>query len=240
QAVAINDGRFLAVGAKDEIEAVAVSSTRRIDLGGRTVVPGFIHAHSHPCYAGLRHLRQIDCDLRSIADIQAAVRQRAAQSSAGQWVLGFKYDDTKIREARPLTLQDLDAAAPNHPVRIEHRGGHTSYVNSEALRLAGIFEQTPDPPGGRFDRDPNTRRLNGRVSENANAVFESIIPAKYTRDDYRQAVKIISAMMARAGVTSVHDAQGSPEDLRAYQDAHEAGELSIRIYCFIDSPHFDR
>jgi predicted amidohydrolase YtcJ len=113
-------------------------------------------------------------------------------------------------------------------------------VNSEALRLAGIFEQTPDPPGGRFDRDPNTRRLNGRVSENANAVFESIIPAKYTRDDYRQAVKIISAMMARAGVTSVHDAQGSPEDLRAYQDAHEAGELSIRIYCFIDSPHFDR
>ncbi len=129
---------------------------------------------------------------------------------------------------------------PNHPVRIEHRGGHTSYVNSLGFKLAGVSEQTSDPPGGRFDRDPQTRQLNGRVSENANEVFEKLIPSNYTRDDYRQAVKLISGMMARSGVTSVHDAQGSPEDLRAYQDAHEAGDLSVRVYCFIDSAHFER
>jgi len=240
QAVAIADGRFLAVGSNEEVNALATSGAKKVDLTGRTVVPGFIDAHTHPCYAGLRHLRQIDCDLRSITDIQSAIRRRAAQTPSGQWVIGFKYDDTKTREGRLLTRQDLDAASPNHPVRILHRGGHTAYVNSLGFKLAGVSEQTPDPPGGRFDRDPESRQLNGRVSENANEVFEKLIPSDYTREDYRQAVKIISGMMARSGVTSVHDAQGSPDDLRAYQDAHEAGDLSVRVYCFIDSPHFDR
>jgi predicted amidohydrolase YtcJ len=240
QALAIADGRLLAVGSNDEVNAMATSRASKIDLTGRTVVPGFIDAHTHPCYSGLRHLRQIDCDLRSIADIQGAIRQRAAQTPAGQWVIGFKYDDTKTRDGRPLNRQDLDAASPNHPVRIEHRGGHTSYVNSLGFRLAGVSDQTPDPPGGRFERDPQSGRLTGRVSENANGVFEKLIPSSYSRDDYRQAVKIISGMMTRAGVTSVHDAQGSPEELRAYQDAHEAGDLSLRVYCFIDSPHFER
>src|SRR5262245_23876935 len=240
QAVAIADGRFLAVGSNDEVNALATSRATKIDLTGRTVVPGFIDAHTHPCYAGLRHLRQIDCDLRSIADIQTAIRQKAAQTPPGQWVTGFKYDDTKTREGRLLTRQDLDSASIDHPVRIEHRGGHTSYVNSLAFKLAGVTEQTTDPPGGRFDRDAQTRHLNGRVSENANSVFEKLIPSNYTRDDYRQAAKIISNMMARAGVTSAHDAQGSPKDLRAYQDAHEVADLSVRVYCFIDSAHFDR
>lgn len=240
QAVAIVDGRFLAVGSNDEMNALKTSAAKKVDLSGRTVVPGFIDAHSHPCYAGLRHLRQIDCDLRSIRDIQSAIRQRAAQTPQGQWVIGFKYDDTKTQEGRPLTRQDLDSASPNHPVRIEHRGGHTSYVNSAALNLAGISEESVDPAGGRFDRDAGTAKLNGRISENANDIFEKLIPSDYSRDDYRQAVKLISSMMARAGVTSVHDAQGTSEDLRAYQDAHEAGDLSVRIYCFINYPHFDR
>ena len=139
QAVAIADGRFLAVGSNEEVNALATSRATKVDLTGRTVVPGFIDAHTHPCYAGLRHLRQIDCDLRSITDIQAAIRQRAAQTPPGQWVIGFKYDDTKTREGRLLTRQDLDAASPDHPVRIEHRGGHTSYVNSLGFKLAGVI-----------------------------------------------------------------------------------------------------
>ena len=101
---------------------------------------------------------------------------------------------------RLLTRQDLDTTSPNHPVRIEHRGGHTSYVNSLGFKLAGVSEQTPDPAGGRFDRDPQTHQLSGRVSENANAVFEKLIPSNYTRDDYRQAVKIISGMLAGPGI----------------------------------------
>jgi hypothetical protein len=240
QAIAIADGRFFAVGSNEEIRALYNSRVEKVDLQGATVLPGFIDAHTHPCYAGLRHLRQVDCDLRSISDIQAAVRQRASQTPPGAWVLGFKYDDTKTSEGRPLTREDLDAAAPSHPVRIEHRGGHTAYVNSLAFKMAGVSETTPDPAGGRFDRDLSTGRLNGRISENARQVFEKLIPSTYSRDDYREAVKLISRLMSRAGITSVHDAQGSPEDLRAYQDAHAAGDLSVRVYCLIDHSHIDR
>jgi predicted amidohydrolase YtcJ len=240
QAVAIADGRFVAAGSKEEIFGLATSLATKLDLEGKTVVPGFIDAHSHPCYAGLRHLRQVDCDLRSISEIQSAIRQRASETPAGNWVLGFKYDDTKTTDARPLTREDLDAAVPQHPVRIEHRGGHTAYINSIALKLAGVSETTPDPPGGRFDRDPGTNRLSGRVSENARGVIEKLIPSTYSRNDYREAVKLISRMMSKTGITSVHDAQGSPDDLRAYQDAYEAGDLTVRVYCLIDCPHIDR
>jgi predicted amidohydrolase YtcJ len=239
QAIAVAGGRFLAVGTNDEVQALATSRTVKIDLGKRTVVPGFIDAHSHPAVSGRLHLRQVDCDLRSIAAIQAAIRKRASETGAGKWVLGFKYDDTKTSEGRPITREDLDAAAPDHPVHIAHRGGHTAYVNSLALKMAGVTESTPDPSGGRFDRD-SSGRLNGRVSERADDVFEKAIPNTFTRDDYREGVKLISKMMSRAGVTSVHDAYGSHDDLRAYQDARDAGELSLRIYCLICHGSVDR
>lgn len=240
QAVAIARDRFLAVGTNDDIRALSTSRTVRIDLGGKTVVPGFIDAHTHPCYAGLRHLRQVDCELPSIADILAALRTRAAETPPGQWVLAFKYDDTKTAERRPLRRLDLDAAVPDRPVRVEHRGGHTSYVNSLAFKMANVSDNTPDPPGGRFERDPSSGGLSGRVSESANDVFDKIIPSQYSRQDYREAVKLISRMMSRTGVTSVHDAQGTTDDLRAYQDAYAAGELSLRVYCLVNYTHMDR
>ena len=238
QAVAIADGRFLAVGTNDEIQQLATAE-RPVDLG-QNVVPARLTPHSHPALSGRLHMRQVDCDLRSIAAIQAAIRQRASETPAGQWVLGFKYDDTKTSEGRPLTREDLDAAAPNHPVHVAHRGGHTAYVNSLAMKMASVSESTPDPTGGRFDRDPSTNRLTGRVSETADEPFEKVIPNTYTRDDYREGVKLITKMMTRTGVTSVHDAYGSYSDLRAYQDAHDAGELSMRVYCLIGYYHIDR
>lgn len=232
QAVAIAGGRFLAVGTNDEIRPMSKPGTRQVDIGGRTVLPGFIDAHTHPCYAGIRHLRWVDCDLRSIAAIQAAIRERAAKTPPGDWVIGFKYDDTKTKEGRKLTREDLDAAAPGHPVFIEHRGGHTGYVNSPALRRAEVTDQTPDPAGGKFDRD-SAGRLTGGLRENATEPFRNLIPSRFTRDEMRQGVKLISQMMVKTGITSVHDAEASPEDLLAYQDAREAGEMSFRVYCFI-------
>jgi len=233
QAVAIVRDRFLAVGNDADVLNLASAATKKIDLGGKTVTPGFIDAHSHPAEAGLMHLRMVDCDLRSISAIQAALRERAAKTPPGEWVLGFKYDDTKTEEGRPLTVADLDAAVPDHPVHIQHRGGHTTYSNSLAFRKAGIDEKTPDPPGGKIDRDASTGKPSGRVAENANELFENAIPQNFTRDDHREGVKLISKMMARTGITSATDAQGSPEDLRAYQDARESGDLLHRVYCFI-------
>ena len=115
EAVAIADGRFLAVGSNEKLQALATGKTQKINLEGQTVVPGFIDAHTHPAEAGLMHLRQVDCDLRSIAEIRNAISERASKSPAGDWVLGFKYDDTKTSDGRPLTREDLDAAAPEHP-----------------------------------------------------------------------------------------------------------------------------
>src|ERR1700756_868937 len=194
EAAAVRRDRFLAVGSNSDVLNLSSPASKKIDLAGKTVTPGFIDAHSHPAEAGLMHLRMVDCDLRSISAIQAALRERAAKTPAREWVLGFKYDDTKTQEGRPLTVADLDAAVPNHPVHIQHRGGHTTYSNSLAFRKAEIDEKTPDPPGGKIDRDPATGKLSGRVAESANDFFDKAIPRHFTRDDHREGIKLISEM----------------------------------------------
>jgi len=239
QALAISRGRIVAIGSDADVLHLAAASSQKIDLGGKTVLPGFIDAHSHPAMAGVMHLRMVDCDLRSIAAIQSAMRERAAKTPAGEWVLGFKYDDTKTTDGRPLKIEDLDAAVPDHPVQIEHRGGHTVYCNSLAFQKAGISDKTPDPPGGKIDRDPATGKLSGRAAESARELFNKVIPEKLTRDDHREGVKLISKMLAKTGITSATEAQGTPTDLLAYQDAHEAGELLYRAYCFINYRYID-
>ena len=240
QAIAISNGRFYAIGMNEEILALAAGSAKKIDLGGNTVLPGFIDAHSHPAEAGLDHLRMVDCDLRSIAEILAALRKQAAKIPPGQWVLGFKYDDTKTSDGRPLSLRDLDEALPDHPVFVEHRGGHTAWVNSLALKLTKIDDKTPDPSGGQYDHDPATGQLTGHVRENAKEAFRKLIPTNFTRDDHREGVKLIAKMMSRTGITSVTDALGSPDDLRAYQDARASGDLSVRVYCSIFFAHIQQ
>lgn len=237
-AVAIANGRFLAVGSDDDVLALSKTGVKKIDLEGKSVVPGFIDAHTHPLYAGIRHLRWVDCDLRSISAIQDAIRERAARTPPGEWVVGFKYDDTKTAERRKLTRKDLDEAVPDHPVFIQHRGGHTAYVNSAAYKAAGVGENTPDPPGGRFERGPDGD-LNGGLAETATEPFWDKIPTDYTRDEYRQGVKLIGEMMTRSGVTSVTDAEGAPVDLRAYQDARDNDDLLLRVYCFIVEKSLD-
>jgi predicted amidohydrolase YtcJ len=226
QAVAVSGGRFLAVGSNEDVLHLAAGRSRKIDLGGKTVLPGFNDAHSHPVESGVEHLRMVACDKNSISEIQAALRQRAAKTPSGQWVLGFLYDDGKT--PRPLSREDLDAV-PDHPVLVRHRGGHTVFVNSMALQMAGVEEKTPDPPGGRFEHD-SAGHLTGHVGDRATAVFEKLIAYKPTRDDYRAGARLISQMMTSKGVTSACDADAAPEDLQGYQDARDVGELRLRVY----------
>jgi predicted amidohydrolase YtcJ len=237
QAVAILGGKFFAVGSNDEIANLAGGA--RIDLGGRTVVAGFIDAHLHTASSGLRHLKEVNCDLRSIAAIQAALRERAQKTPKGEWVVGFMYDDTKTVEGRPLSKADLDAAVPDHPVLVNHRGGHTDYVNSKAMEMADVNERTPDPEGGKFERGADGQ-LTGRIEERAGARFQAKIRTVATRADRREGVKLISKMIAKVGVTSVHDPFGSTEDLMAYQDAYDAGDLRMRVYCFLGAEYVPR
>ena len=237
QAVAISGGRFTAVGSDREILALAAGRSRKIDLGGRTILPGFIDAHSHPAISGLNHLRMVACDLPSISKVTSALHERAGKTPDGQWVLGFLYDDSKTEH--PITLQELDAAAPNHPVIVYHRGGHIAFANSLALKTAGVNEQTPDPDGGLFERGPGGA-FTGRVADKAVAVINKVIPEKNSPQDGRDAVKLISKMMTGKGITSTGDASASADDLRAYQDAYAAGELSLRVYSIMFVDFLDR
>jgi predicted amidohydrolase YtcJ len=239
QAIAISGGKIIAVGTDADVLHLASGFTKKVDLGRKTVLPGFIDAHSHPAVAGVMHLRMVDCDLRSISAIQDALRERAAKTPAGAWVLGFKYDDTKTSDGRPLAAADLDAAVPDHPVAIEHRGGHTVYCNSLAFQKAGISDKTPDPPGGKIDHDA-AGKLSGRVAESARDLLAKAIPQNLTRDDHREGVKLISKMLAKTGITSATEAQGTPTDLLAYQDARESGDLLYRAYCFINYRFIDQ
>ncbi len=231
EAFAVKGDRFTAVGSSSDIRNLASSRTETIDAEGMTVVPGFIDAHSHPSSAGVNELVQVNADLRSITEIKEALRQRAAITQEGQWVRAFKYDDTKLAEGRPINRFDIDEVVPNHPAVVGHRGGHTGVYNSMALALAGVTSETPDPPGGRFYRDSNGV-LTGLAAERARYVFNSLIPSDSTREQRRDGVKLITELMTKAGLTSVHQTGASRNDMIAYQDARADGGMRFRMYLF--------
>jgi predicted amidohydrolase YtcJ len=238
QAVALSDGRIFAIGSNDEVLPLAAANTRKVDLSWKIVLPGFNDAHSHPIYSGVNHLKKVACDKDTIDAIQQAVHERAEKTPPGQWVVGFLYDDGKT--PRPVNRHDLDAAAPNNPVLIGHRGGHTIFVNSAALKLAGINEHTPDPEGGRYEHD-SSGKLTGFVADAAAEKFRQLVPEKMTRDDLREGAALISKMFTAKGVTSACDADAGPDAVQGYQDARDAGDLRFRTYCLIhaaDLQHF--
>ncbi|MHB1326674.1 MAG: amidohydrolase [Gemmatimonadales bacterium] len=234
EAFAVKGDRFLAVGGNDEVRTLAGRGTEVIDADGMTVVPGFIDCHSHPAFAGITALTSVDASAYStLAELGDALRRKAAETPAGQWVRAFMYDDTKMREGRAVTRGDLDAAVPNHPVHIAHRSGHASYLNSRAIEMARLSRGVPDPPDGRFGRDASGE-LDGMVTGGARRSFAGLsIEPPATRVERQAGVKLIFERMAKAGLTSVHDAGTASESLAAYYDAYAAGELSCRVHALV-------
>lgn len=231
EAFAVKGDKFLAVGSSADIRNIAAPGTEIIDAEGMFVTPGFIDAHSHPSGAGVNELVQVNADRRSIVEIKEAIAERARNTPNGQWVRAFKYDDTKLAEGRPLNRFDLDEAAPQNPVVVGHRGGHTGVYNSMALAMAGVTAETPDPADGRFYRDANGV-LTGLVAEQARYVFRDLIPTDSTREERKEGVKLISQLMTAAGLTSVHQTGGGQNDMIAYQDARAEDGLRFRMYLF--------
>ena len=132
QAVAIDQGRFVRVGADDSVRELVGGKALVVDLEGKTVVPGFIDSHLHVLSSGIGHVCAVDCDLRSVSEVQAALRERVGNTKAGEWVQGFKYDDTKTAESRFLNRADLDTVTRDHPIYVSHRAGHVYFANSKA------------------------------------------------------------------------------------------------------------
>lgn len=238
EAVAVRGDRIVAVGAPDDILALAGPATRVIDLGGRLLMPGFIDAHVHLAAFGAS-LDEVDCKypaVRSIGDIQDRIRERARSQSAG-WIKACGYDQSKLAGARHPTRHDLDAACGDRPVVLSRTCGHIAVVNTKALELAGIPVDTPagaalaDPPGGQFDRDERGQP-NGVLREAAVMVLAGL--ADPTPDELAGYVAAGSREFARRGITSVHEAGTGPAGFRAYQRARAEGRLETRVYLMLD------
>ena len=235
EAVAVKFGRILAVGKNDEIRNMVGEGTKVIDLGWRTVIPGFIDSHCHMMATGARHVMGVldlsqEAGVRSIADIQARIKEKVGTTPEGEWIIGGLEDDSKLVEGRHPTRWELDEAAPNHPVMISTVGGHFYIANSKALEMAGITKETPDPVGGVFDRDSETGELTGGLHERARMM---VIPDSYfggepTREEAAEGAKWILEENAAAGLTCVYDMVDSAQ-IRAVTDLKNRGELPIRV-----------
>jgi predicted amidohydrolase YtcJ len=234
EAFAVKNGRFVAVGSTGDVRNLATARTPVVDAQRMTIVPGFIDCHCHP--SGVNELYGVNTNVRTVREIQAAIRTKAESTPPGLWVNGFQFDDTKLD--RPLTRKDLDEATTEHPVSVAHRGGHTTWYNSKALELAGITKETPDPPDGRFFRENG--ELTGRVAENARRVFNNVgkresFTAEERRDRGRKGMAHMSRLFNACGLTSVHNAGTGPEHILAYEDCRKNGELTHRAYMMIRS-----
>jgi predicted amidohydrolase YtcJ len=233
EAVAIKDGRFLAVGSNADIRNLASSRTQVIDAARMTVVPGFIDAHCHP--RGTAELYDANANVRTVAQLQANLRAKIASTPAGFWITGAMFDDTKLD--RPLLKSDLDAVSTNHPIAVNHRGGHTSWYNSRALELAGVNRNSKDPEHGRFFRDAEGE-LTGRAAEAARGVITSAgqrprFTPEQQAERSRRGMAHISGLLSAAGLTSVHDAGATSDSIRAYEETRANGELKHRAYMMI-------
>ena len=233
EAFAVKDGRFLAVGRSDDVRNLATARTRVIDAGGMFVAPGFIDCHCHP--SGVNELYGVNANVRTLRELRDNIARKVAQTPPGTWVDAWMFDDTKLDVE--LTRTQLDDISPNHPVSVNHRGGHTSWYNSKALALAGITRATKDPEHGRFFRD-SSGELTGRVAELARGVFSRVgtrerFTPEQARERDRQGMKHVSGQFARVGLTSVHDAGAGPSKIRTYEEVHHNGELKHRAYMMI-------
>jgi predicted amidohydrolase YtcJ len=233
EAFAVKAGRFVAVGSNEAIAGLA-GGAEVFDAKGMTVVPGFIDCHLHP--EGETLLYEVlvgnpyDVEFVTIDSIVEKLKARAAKTPPGQWVEGYFYDDTKVKDGRLITRADLDRVSTVHPVGVYHRGGHTSFYNSKAFASAGITKATPNPFGGTFDRDA-AGELNGRVTDNAQDIIGKVgdRPVFSAAEKFARAkagIAHMSKQFARFGLTTVHHEGG---DFSALRQVRAAGELMHRV-----------
>ncbi len=230
-AMAVRDGRILALADEGALAGCASSRTQLLDLHQRTVLPGLIDVHTHAMEWVKGILRgEIEAGypaVHSIAEITQAVARRAATLPRGQWIVGSGWDDSKLAERRYITRQDLDTVSPDHPVYLKHVSGHLGVANSAALKLANITKNTHDPEGGVIERD-TAGEPTGILKDTAMGLVATLLP-KDPPDINVRAAKLISEKAAEVGLTTIHDIYISADEMRGYQEAWRRGWLKIRV-----------
>lgn len=231
-ALAIADGKFLAVGTDQDIRALATDETEIIDAGGATVLPGLIDGHSH-LFIGLRVILHVD--LYGDADKQSwldKIEEKASTLPPGDWILGGRWDHSLIGGEFP-TKEDLDPVTPNHPVFLQDVDGHSGWANSRALEMAGITSETIAPDGGEIVRDPVSGEPTGVLLETAKTLItqsDGYIEGSQLSDDERlDALAQVVAYANSVGLTSAHEMA----NVAAFDDFGallKSDRLSLRIW----------
>ncbi len=240
-ALAIKDGRILAVGDEQAVVAAAGRYAPGINLNGRAVIPGLTDAHVHLTWHGLVSQR---VRLEQTSSLELACTQIAAHTAtltSGAWLLGGGWDHTNWDGQWPQRT-DLDRVCPEHPAFLVRKDGHSAWVNSRALELAGIDDQTPDPPGGQIQRDERGQAT-GILLEAAQELVRSIIGG-ITPAERLAALKRAQSEGLRYGLTSVHiPPSPNPDDgretLHDLQILRARGELRLRCLAHLAAPDFE-
>ncbi|MET3473225.1 putative amidohydrolase YtcJ [Novosphingobium sp. 1529] len=237
QALAVKDGRIIALGTDRDIARFTGAKTHVVDLQQRMVMPGLIDGHVHLSTAAAE-LQIYNCVFSAYGDFDAviaSVRACAAKVPAGEWILGQSWGSGlygRLADAKSLAL--LDQASGDHPVMLRNDSIHDRWVNSRALAIAGISATTPDPENGKIGRDPGTGALNGLLLESATSLVERHVPALVTKTDVEQeadALQVGVRYLNSRGVTGFDDAgvvfgNSHFSDARAYKALDQRGTLT--------------
>ena len=226
QAIAVANGRIVAVGSNQQVQALKGPKTQVIDLGGNFVMPGFNDAHTHMAQGGFEKMNVELVGTKTLAEMQQRIADRVKTAAAGEWILGAGWDETKWDVQKLPTRQDLDKVTAGHPAVFERADGHVSVANSAALQAAGVTKATQNPSGGDIARDASGEPT-GILRETAKGLVSRKVPGP-TPAQRRRAAELALQDAAQSGVTSVQD-NSSWEDFLTYLDLEKEGKLTARI-----------
>jgi len=242
EALAARGQRIVAVGDEEDVRAYIGPDTEVLDLQGGTAYPGFIDAHAHFLSVGAARLQ---LDLRtaeSWAEIVDMVAAEAAVTEPGAWIRGRGWHQEKWRSAPDpnidgLPVHDaLSAVSPDNPVFLTHASGHAVMVNARAMQLAGINDDTPNPPGGEIVRSTDGRAI-GVLRETAEALVAEVMESEPVAADIDRQIELATAECLRKGLTSFQDAGSTVEEARFLLKKAEAKELGIRLSLMLSEPN---
>jgi predicted amidohydrolase YtcJ len=229
EALAIRDGKIVAVGTSVKIEALIGSLTRVIDLQGATATPGLIDSHCHFSGSGMLYTLDLSYpSVKSIAEVVEKVKAQVETLGPDEWIRGRGWDEGKLSELRVIVASDLDPVSPENPVWLGHTMGHYGVANSVALKLANITQSTPDPPGGTIDRNPDGTPT-GVLKESAQGLVRRLIPALSPEQEEKGILKIIEEFN-KEGMTAVKDPGVGNDKWRLYQNILADEKLNVRVF----------
>jgi predicted amidohydrolase YtcJ len=228
QALAIRDGKIIAVGSDQAISSLIGAHTRRIDLAGRTATPGLIDSHAHIADAGMIALYHVELsDAASVAEVVRRVQAGVARLKPGEWLQGDGWDEAKLTERRYVVAADLDPVSAQNPVWLLHTTGHYGAANSAALRLAKISVASKDPPAGTIDRDA-AGVPTGVLKESAMDAVADLIPPPTAAQQRNAIIRSIEDLHSE-GITGVKDPEISQRIWDAYTEVLRENKLSEHV-----------